>query len=150
MEEKIIKTIRNLRIQFYLFWLIPIILVILYETGLLPVGIYVDEAHIQFILENIGILLSIIAVPLSLKLFSITLKNKIDNITFPVALYKYELWSGIRLSILELAVIFNIIIYYFTLNNIGGLCALIALTASFFCYPGEKRLCEELHLGSDE
>ena len=33
-----------------------------------------------------------------------------------------------------------------TLNNIGGLCALIGITASVFCLPGEKKLREEMNL----
>lgn len=150
MEKKIIKAIQVLRIQFYVVWILPILLVLLYETDILPVGLYADAPQTQFILENIGILLTIISVPLALKLFSTVLKKRINNVSFTVALMQYELWSGIRLGILGLVALYNIIIYYFTLNNIGGLCALIGLTASLFCYPNEKRLRQELYITNDE
>jgi len=151
MENKINGVIRNLKIQFYLFWALPLLLVVLFETDLLPVGIYADSPEIQFVLENIGILVAIISVPLALKLFSIILKKKIDKQeSLIVALGKYQFWSGMRLLILEVAVVFNIIIYYFTLNSAGGLCALIGLAASFFCYPSRKRLQGELFIENDE
>jgi hypothetical protein len=150
MEEKTKKAIQMLRIQFYLFWIIPILLVVLYETAILPVGIYADDPQTQFILENIGILIAIIAVPLSLKYFNKILKKSIDNVSFPIALDKYQLWSGVRLGVLDVVVVFNLIVYYSTLNNIGGLCALIALTASFFCFPNEKRLRQELYIENDD
>lgn len=150
METKIDKTLKTLKVQFFLFWLIPILLFVAYETNLLGVGTYADDPQMQYVWETIGILVAIACVPLALKLFSIVLKKKIDEVSFPAALSKYQLWSGIRLGILEFAALLNIVVYYFTLNNIGGLCALIAMTASLFCFPGEKRMREELNIITDD
>lgn len=150
MENKIDKTLKTLKVQFFLFWLIPILLFVAYETNLLGVGTYADDPQMQYVWETIGILVAIACVPLALKLFSIVLKKKIDEVSFPAALSKYQLWSGIRLGILEFAALLNIVVYYFTLNNIGGLCALIAMTASLFCFPGEKRMREELNIITDD
>ncbi len=150
METKINKTLKTLKVQFFLFWLIPILLFVAYETNLLGVGTYADDPQMQYVWETIGILVAIACVPLALKLFSIVLKKKIDEVSFPAALSKYQLWSGIRLGILEFAALLNIVVYYFTLNNIGGLCALIAMTASLFCFPGEKRMREELNIITDD
>ena len=36
------------------------------------------------------------------------------------------------------------------LSTTGLLCALIALTASLFCLPGEERLRRELHIEREE
>lgn len=149
MEQKINKIIRNLRIQFFLFWLVPLSLVVGYEAGLLHEGMFADDPQMQYMWETIGILLVIACVPASLKLFSFVLKKKIDAASFPVALKKYESWSAIRLGILELAVLLNIVVYYLTLNNIGGFCALIGLAASLFCFPTESRLREELYITND-
>jgi hypothetical protein len=41
-------------------------------------------------------------------------------------------------------------VYYTTLSSIGGLCAFIALIASLFCIPGEKRVAEELKQVEDK
>ena len=50
---------------------------------------------------------------------------------------------------MEFVVVFNLAGYYFTLSSTGALCALIGLTASFFCLPGEKRLRAELHIDKE-
>lgn len=146
MEKKIKQVVQNLKIQYVLFWLVPVILLILFETNVFNIGIYADDPTQQYIWETAGILIAIGLVPLSLKLFSVILKKKIDQQPFPVALKQYLYWSTIRLAILEIAVLLNILVYYFTLNNVGGLCALLALTASIFCLPSEKRLREELNI----
>lgn len=150
MEKQIKRITTQLKLQYFIFWLIPVLLVIAYETDLLSVGIYADDPRMQYIWETIGVLTAIVFVPLSLKLFSIVLKRKIDEYAFPVALKQYILWSAIRLGILEVAEIMNIVVYYLTLNNVGGFCSLIALTASLFCLPGDKRLREELKIAADE
>lgn len=90
-----------------------------------------------------------VCVPLSLKLFSMVLKNKINELTVTLALKRYVLWSNVRLGILEVVVLFNLLCYYLTLSNTGNLCMLIGLTASLFCLPGEKRLRNELHISEE-
>lgn len=40
--------------------------------------------------------------------------------------------------------------YYIMLSSTGALCALIGLTASLFCLPGEGRLRKELHINKEE
>lgn len=138
---------RKLNIQYYLFWLLPILLFVGYETEILPmIGEYADDARMQYILETVGILTAIVCVPLSLKLFSIVLKKKIDPSNLADALRQYVKWSAIRLGILEVAALLNIFVYYLTMSNVGAFCGLIALTASIFCLPGEKRLREELNI----
>lgn len=144
MEKQIKRVTAILKIQFFLFWLFPILLFAAFEADLLPVGVYAADAGKQYLWETAGILLTIVCVPLALKLFSIVLKKKIDTLAFPAALERYSFWSGVRLGLLEITVLLNIVIYYMTLNNIGGLCALIGLTASAFCLPGEKRLRDEV------
>lgn len=141
---------KRLNIQYYVFLLLPVILVIVYEADHLPVGIYADDPRMQYIWETVGILTAIVCVPLALKLFNIVLRKKIDEVNLSEALKKYIFWSGLRLSILEVAVILNIFVYYSTLSNVGAFCGLITLTASFFCLPSEKRLREELNVTDEE
>lgn len=140
---------RKLIIQYMLFWLLPVFIVAAYETNMLPVGIYAGDPKMQYVLETTGILIAIICVPVALKLFSVVLKKKIDRVNLPEAMHKYFFWSGVRLCILEVAILCNALVYYFTLSNVGSFCGLIALTASFFCLPGEKRLREELNISGE-
>lgn len=144
------KIAQKLKMQYCLFWIFPILLGVAYETDFLPVGLYADDPQMMYIWETTGILITIVCVPLALKLFSVVLKKKIDEVHLTEALAKYTLWSSVRLAILEIAVLLNIIIYYLTLSNVGAFCALIALTASVFCLPGEKRMREELKVNEEE
>ena len=61
-----------------------------------------------------------------------------------------DFFSGARLALLALPVLGGFLTYYMVLSNTGVLCALIALTASLFCLPGEERLRKELHINKEE
>lgn len=150
MDKQINKIVGRLKLQYGLFLGIGILLSVAYETGLLPEGIYADDVRMEYIMETAGILLAVIAIPLSLKLFSIVLNKRIAETSVLDAFAKYSFWSGIRLFILLIAVLFNLVVYYSTLSNVGILCALMTVVASFFCIPGEKRLREELFLDKQD
>lgn len=150
MEEEILKRVKLLKRAYGSLWAVAILFVILGETELFPVGILIDNVRASFYCESVSILLMALCVPLSLKLFSLVLTKKIDTYAFPVALSRYTFWSLIRLGILGVGVVFNILVYYLTLNNTGLLCALITLTASLFCVPSERKLREELHVNKGE
>lgn len=132
--------------QYLIYLAVAILLVVLYQSEVILEGAYAADFGMQYILETIGIITTIALLPLSLKLFSIKLNKEIKEAGFENALKLYKQWSTIRLMILAFLTYLNIIIYYMTLNNIGGLCALMALTASIFCLPGEKKIREELNL----
>lgn len=150
MEEQIKRVTRNLKVGYILFWIIPALLVVAGEMEWLPVGLLAEDVKGAYYFETVGILLTAVCVPLSLKLFSLILTKKINRLTITVALQRYFAWSSLRLMLLETAVIVNLFCYYFTLDTTGSLCALIALTASLFCLPGEKRLRSELHITKEE
>ncbi len=150
MEELIQKTLLKLKIEYALFWALPILVIILGECDMEWAGLYADNVRVSYISETVGILAAASCVPLALKLFSWILLKKIDVVSFPEALKLYFDWSSIRLLILEVALLINILTYYLTLSNTGLLCALIVLTASLFCVPGEKRLRGELHINKGD
>lgn len=120
------------------------------EFELIPVGSIEGNIQATYYFETIGILLTVLCIPLSLKLFSLVLKKKIDNMTITLALKRYVQMSIVRLGILEIAIIVNLLCYYLTLSSTGNLCMLIGLTASLFCLPSEKKLRNELHISKDE
>jgi hypothetical protein len=146
MEEQIKKTAARVRSAFAYFWILPILLVILGETGGDWVGMYAGNVRVTYLAETISILLVAINVPVSLKLFSWMLVRKIDTVSLPNALRLYLLWSSVRLILLAIPVLAGFFTYYMMLSNKGMLCALIALTASLFCLPGEERMRRELHI----
>lgn len=150
MEELIKRAIKNLKISFMTLWIISLLFIVGGEAELLPVGIFADNVRTSYFLDTIGILLTAACIPLSMKLFSFVLTNRIDKLSFPVALNRYVLWNFVRLGLLAIVVFCNLFCYYTTLNSTGALCALCALTASLFCLPGEKRLRNELHINKEE
>jgi hypothetical protein len=146
MDKQIKAVTRTMQIQYVFYIAIAILLVVLYQSDIIMEGTYAGDFGMQYILETIGILTTIALVPLSLKIFSVKLNKKIKMAGFENALKLYRQWSSVRLMIIAFITYLNIIIYYMTLNSIGGLCALIGLTASVFCLPGERKLREELNL----
>ena len=146
MDEQIEQIVKKLKISYAAFWALPILIVIAGEADLFPVGVWGGDIQATYLFETLSILITALCVPLSLKLFSLVLTKKIDQMTIVLALKRYEQWSYIRLGLLAVAVFMNLACYYLTLSNTGNLCMLIALTASLFCMPGEKRLRSELHI----
>ncbi|KAA6320783.1 hypothetical protein EZS27_029488 [termite gut metagenome] len=146
MEAEVKHTLKTLYIQFLLFALIPVMLAVAYETDVLSIGLYAEDVRMQYIVETIGILVVIACVPAAFMLFRFVQKREIENVTLPVALKRYVYLCAVRLSLLEIAVVLNLIVSYITLNNLGGFCVLMALTASSLCLPGKKRLYTELKI----
>lgn len=150
MEEQIKRVVRNLNISYVFFWLLPAFLLGAGEFELLPVGLFAEDVRVTYYFETIGILLTAICVPLSLKLFTLVLKKKIDHLTITLALKRYVQLYNIRLGMLEVVVLLNILCYYLAVSNTGNFCMLMGLTASLFCLPSEKRLRNDLHITKEE
>ena len=129
MEEQIKHVASRLKVIFISFWLLPVIWIIVGETGGDWVGIYAADVRTTYFAETLSILLVAACVPVSLKLFAWVLTRKIDKVSLPEALRLYSFWSKVRVAML---------------------CAFIALTASLFCLPGEGRLRKELHINKEE
>lgn len=146
MEEEIRRTNKLIQTVYFVFWLLPVCLVIAGETGDSWVGLYAEQVRTTYLAETLVILLTASMVPLSLKLFSWILEKKINTAHLPHALRLYAVWSCIRLCMLALPALSGLAVYYLMLSNKSVLCALISLTASLFCIPGIKRLRRELQL----
>lgn len=150
MENQIKHVAARLKVIFISFWLLPVLLIMVGETGGEWVGMYAADVRATYLAETLVILLAAICVPVSLKLFAWVLTRKIDKVSLPEALHLYSFWSKIRIILLMLPVLAGFAVYYLMLSNKGILCAFIALTASLFCLPGEGRLRKELHINKEE
>ena len=119
MEEQIKRAVRNLNISYVFFWVLPAFLLGAGEFELFPVGGLVDNAPAIYYFETVGILLTALCVPLSLKLYSLVLKKKIDHMTITLALKRYVQWNIVRLGVLEVAIVVNLLCYYLTLSPLA-------------------------------
>ena len=119
---------------------------LLHETGILPKGVLEGDAQMDYILQSIGILLTIGLTPFALRIFNLNLVKRIKELPLQQALKSYRIWSDVRLALLLVPAIINLQFYYLTLNNTGLYCAAMALIASLFCVPSESRIKNELDL----
>ena len=68
MAEVIKQLLKRLKIEFVAVWCLVLLLVVCYEVGLFTEGIFVGDVRMDYILTTIGILLTIVMIPLSLRL----------------------------------------------------------------------------------
>ncbi len=146
MEEQIKSVEKRVRSMYLGFWLLLFLEIVCGETGGDWVGCCVGNVRLTYWAELIVILLTILSVPLSLKLFYWILHKKIDSLPIVQALRLYVMWSGIRLAILYLPILFGLAEYYLFMSSTGFWCTLIALTASLFCLPSKGKIRKELHI----
>lgn len=128
--------------EYIAFFVITAAFAALYELNPSAQGFAVGNVE-AFVLNTACILLTLALVPLSLKLFNVMLLRH-KNLPFVARLRHYRLWSATRLITLGITTIFDLWVYYATLDNIGGFCALICLVAALFCCPTRERICSEL------
>ena len=83
--------------------MLPILLVLLGETGGGWVGMYAGDVRATYMAETVKpFWLAAVLRTIALKLFSWVLIRKIDVVTLPEALRLYALWSGVRLALLAI------------------------------------------------
>lgn len=146
MEEQIKNTAHVVKVIYGCFWLLTLVCVLLGELDAGWVGTYASNVKLVYLVETVVILLTAVLVPLSLKLFAWVMSKKISSETLPVALRMYVWWYAVRLFLLAFPVGLGFLSYYLLMSSKGVLCALIGLTASLFCLPGEERLRRELQI----
>lgn len=150
MEKKIKQLLQWLQLEYILVWALPLVLVAFYETGIMTEGVYAGDARMDYVLQTVGILLAVGLIPMSLRLFSLSLVKHVKQLSLPQALKSYRRWSEIRIGMLLVPILVNLSFYYLTMNNTGILCAVMALLASLFCIPTRKRMLDELDLVKHE
>ena len=150
MYESIKKTVVFLKALHAFCWILPLSVGIWVEAGAAWTGVFAGEARLEYVLETVVILLTVVCVPLSLKLFAWVMEKQIDPSGFRRALRLYAWWSTVRALLLFLPALCGFVGYGLLLSNACLLCGLIALVAMLFCVPGTQRLQRELHIDAEE
>ena len=151
MDLIINKLIRNLYLELGATWAIVVLTCILGELDVIPNGVWVPKGHqFEFYVEVVNVLLVIVCVPLSLKLFSLNTQRCLRRMNKDEALASYHLWSLVRLGLLLICMEIGVLTYYLLLDNKGLFCAGIALIASFFCIPSTAKVRAFLASKEDE
>lgn len=146
MEKELKRLIRILKAEYALMWVLTVLLAALYECDILPQGLFAGDAQMEYIMQVTSILLTICLIPLSLRLFNLSLTRYVSLLPLPEALKSYRRWSEIRIALLLVLALIDLSAYYWTMNTTGLLCAGMTVIASLFCIPSKQRLLNELQL----
>lgn len=143
-ERKIKQASRHIEISFYAVWGMVILLVALFELEWLPVGALEAQARSVYYLQTVGVLMALALIPTSLKYFHVQVQKLHGQVDRAKVLRRYLVLSYLRIGGLALPILFNLVLYYLSLNKAPGFMALITLLATIFCIPSEQRLKYEL------
>ncbi|MCM1312313.1 MAG: hypothetical protein NC206_02570 [Bacteroides sp.] len=146
MDKNIKELLKYLKIELLSAWIIVVLCFICGETGLIPNGEYAADERATFVLGTVGVMLTLVGVPLSLKLFTLSTTRGLRRCNFDEALASYHLWSCIRVAVLLVCVCFNVVVYYLVVDVKNLLCALIPLVVTLYCLPTKGKI--ERHLES--
>lgn len=146
MKEQIKRILIIQKSAFIGVWTAPLLLVVLYETGLYQEGLLAGNAQMEYILQSVSILLTIGLIPFALRMFNMNLVKRIKDLPLQQALKSYQIWSFLRLALLFVPAILALSFYYLTMNTTNLFCACMALIATLFCVPSENRIKNELDL----
>ncbi len=125
----------------FLFMLaIAFLLVVLYETELLVPTDLADDATLVYVITVAMELISIVSIPLALKLFGFKAIHRRLLKGKATALLR---WGTARLNMLCLPMLVNTFMYYQTMLPAFGYMAIILLLCLFFVYPSIGRCYDE-------
>ena len=127
---------------FCVFLAVAAVMVILFETEMLPTGLLkTEEKSDEFVLLCLMELLTICVIPVALRLFRFG--SVARRLTTPEALLR---WAGLRLYMLCVPLVVNLLLYYLYFNVAFGYMGIILLLCLFFVVPTRARCESELHV----
>ena len=135
------KKVSKQLLVFYTFQVaLALVLVVLFETDVLPVGIKVDDKQSEFILTALMEIISLAAAFLGLRLFKFKAIHNDLVRRKEIAMWK---WGMTRLLILEAPMVINTLLYYIYMNTTFGYLGIILLLCLPFVFPSLSRCQDE-------
>lgn len=124
------------RILFVVVWIVSSVVAVLSELEVLPIAYVQLDATGQYIIQLIGIVLALACIYVSLKWYKFSFVQRwVANDIKDCGYYRLGL---VRVLIIAAPVLYNLIVYYATLNSQLSFCFLISMLASVFCWPKAK------------
>ena len=119
---------------------LALVVVVLFELDVLPVGVMADDKQSDFIFTALMEIVSLGAAFLGLRLFKF--KAIHDDLVKrqEKAMWK---WGMVRLIILEAPMVIDTLLYYIYMNTTYGYLAIIMLLTLPFVFPSENRCIAE-------
>ena len=133
------KKTKNILMGFFIGGvLLPILIVLLFETDVLISGTAAGRTQDEFVLTVVMELITLADAWLALRLFKINFVRKDLLARKEVALMK---WGALRMFLLDMPMLFNVFFYEIFLQTTFGYLAIILLICQPFVYPSMAR-CE--------
>lgn len=139
-EIDIDKVQRILKFNFFFSLSWVLLLVIIYETELVMPGTWADAHEMQFLLLSLMEIVTIVCIPLALKLFVMKRVHRKLVQRKGEALLRL---GFARHLLLWLPMIVNTFFYYNTMSVAFGYMSIILLLCMFFVYPSAARCYAE-------
>ena len=135
------QTQRLLMILFITSIVLPLAMVVLFETGIIATGIMAGDTQSEFLLTSTMELVTLAFAFLSLRLFKFgrihaDLVNRQEK-----ALLK---WGYLRLLLIQAPLVINTLLYYLYMNPSFGYLAIILALCLPFVYPSMDRCMAEV------
>lgn len=138
----ILKQVQHILVFAYVCWmLLALILIGVYETGILLPGDLSEVSLLQFWCQIGMELLTICSIPLALRLFKFhfvvsSIRSGREK--------KLLLWALLRIDMLGCPLMLNVLLYELTLNPAFGYMGIILFLCMFFITPSMERCKAEL------
>ena len=150
MVKYIQRLLRILRIEMAVVWLIVVAAVVLGELDVIPNGWVVPQSPEELRLNIAVIVLTIVGIPLAIRLFTLNTTKGLRRMNNDEALASYHIWSVVRLGILCVAAVSGVVVYYLATSVSAVFCALIALAVTIYCWPSETKIASYLEEVNNE
>ena len=115
---------------------VPLLIATVYECDVLPTGVFAGKAQEELLAVIIMELLTIVMIPLALRLF------KAKDVERKVAegdTLALRRWGALRILMITVPLLLNTIGYYLFMNTTFGYMALILLICLPFVYTSPKK-----------
>ncbi|MGI6224145.1 MAG: hypothetical protein ACOYJG_11120 [Prevotella sp.] len=131
----------QLQIHYWSWLALTLLVVVVFETDVLPVGYWATEKSREFVLAFIMEILTIGVIPFALWMFKWKRVSRRLQQGGEKALYNYSL---LRMYLLIIPMFVNTLLYYAFMNVAFGYMGIILFLSLFFIFPSKARYQQEL------
>ena len=120
--------------------LMALVIIVLFETDVLPAGVKADDKQSEFVLTALMEIISLGAAFIGLRLFKFKAIHNDLVSRKETAMWK---WGMTRLLILEAPMVINTLLYYIYMNTTFGYMGIMLLLCLPFVFPSLSRCLAE-------
>lgn len=143
MEQNTRTLARQLAIAYAAYIICVLAFAATYELVPGAKGALVGDAAVEYAIDTVCVLMTIIVVPLSIRIFAKMIARH-RSLGTAERMVRYHVMWNIRILCYAIVTVMDLWAYYATLNNIGAFCALICVIASLLFLPTRKRIADDL------